>query len=52
MEDDEFEWDDGNAAKHFEKHGVSLEAAKEAFRDAFAVEYEDRGERHPEVRYI
>ncbi len=52
MEDDEFEWDDENAAKHFEKHGVSFETAKEAFRDAFAVDYEDREEPHPEVRYI
>jgi uncharacterized protein len=52
MESGEFEWDDANAAGHFAKHGVLFETAAAAFRDPFAIEFEDRREPYPEPRYI
>jgi uncharacterized protein len=52
MECDEFEWEGQNAEEHFAKHGVSFDSAKAAFRDPFAIEYEDRREHYPEPRYI
>jgi uncharacterized protein len=41
MADHEFEWDDAKAARNHAKHGVSFEAAREVFKDAFAVEILD-----------
>jgi uncharacterized DUF497 family protein len=41
MNDPEFEWDDAKAAANVVKHKVSFEAARDAFGDLFAVEYED-----------
>jgi uncharacterized DUF497 family protein len=32
MNDDEFEWDDLKAADNYAKHGVSFEAARDAFK--------------------
>jgi uncharacterized protein len=52
MEDDEFEWDDQEAAEHYAKHGVSFEMAKAVFRDPFAIDYEDRSERYSDYRRI
>ena len=52
MVSDEFEWDDTNAAGHFAKHGVLFETAAAAFQDPFAIEFEDRREPYPELRYI
>jgi uncharacterized protein len=41
MEDAEFEWDDAKAASNWRDHGITFETAREAFKDAFAVERVD-----------
>jgi uncharacterized DUF497 family protein len=41
MQDDAFEWDDTKASLNWRNHGVSFEAARDAFRDAFAIEWQD-----------
>jgi hypothetical protein len=51
MNGDDFEWDDAKAASNLAKHKVSFEAARQAFRDVFAVEREDTTERHDELRF-
>lgn len=51
MRDDEFEWDDRKAAANLRNHGVSFEAARLAFDDAFASEREDHREDDGEDRY-
>ena len=38
MQDDDFEWLDAKAASNWRDHGISFEMAREAFKDAFAVE--------------
>ena len=52
MKDDEFEWDDAKAASNLAAHGVSFEAVRRAFDDAFAVAREDRREDYGEARCI
>jgi uncharacterized DUF497 family protein len=52
MQDDEFEWDDAKAARNLASHGVSFEAARLAFDDAFAVVREDRRQDYSEDRFI
>jgi uncharacterized DUF497 family protein len=52
MQDDAFEWDDGKAARNLADHGVSFEAARLAFDDAFAVIREDRRQDYGEDRFI
>jgi uncharacterized protein len=52
MKDDEFEWDDEKAARNLASHGVSFEAARLAFDDAFAVVREDRRQDYGEDRFI
>jgi uncharacterized protein len=52
MNDDEFEWDDAKAAQNFADHGVSFEAAKEVFKDPFAIERLDCREDYGEDRYV
>lgn len=37
-----FEWDDQNAADHFQKHGVSFKTAALIFFDPFALTEQDR----------
>lgn len=51
MQDDEFEWDDGKAASNQRDHGVTFEMAREAFRDAFAVEWIDDRQDAAEPRF-
>lgn len=41
MEDDPFEWDDEKAARNWRYHAVTFEMAREAFRDPFAIEWQD-----------
>jgi uncharacterized DUF497 family protein len=48
MNDDDFEWDDDKAAHNLAAHGVSFEAAREVFKDPFAIEYEDNREHYGE----
>jgi hypothetical protein len=52
MQDDAFEWDDEKAARNLTSHGVSFEAARLAFDDAFAVVREDRRRDYGEDRFI
>jgi len=41
MQDDSFEWDDVKAASNLAKHGVTFEAARQAFDDPLALEEPD-----------
>jgi uncharacterized DUF497 family protein len=43
MDHGEFQWDDTKAAKNYAKHSVTFEAAREAFKDPFALEWPDDG---------
>jgi uncharacterized protein len=52
MKDDDFEWDDAKAAHNLAGHGVSFEAARLAFDDAFAVVREDRRQDYGEERFV
>jgi uncharacterized DUF497 family protein len=51
MRDENFEWDDDKAARNWRDHGVSFEMAREAFSDAFAVEWADAEQDPSEERY-
>lgn len=48
----QFEWDQRKAASNLLKHGVSFEAARAAFDDPFAVEWEDVRHDDAEPRFI
>ncbi len=52
MTDDEFEWDDDNAASNYADHGVSFDAARGIFKDSFAIEYVDDRFDYGETRWI
>lgn len=52
MEDDRFVWDDNKAASNYADHGVTFEAARDVFKDPFAVEWQDDREDYGEDRYI
>jgi uncharacterized protein len=41
MGDDAFEWDGAKAAANYAKHGVTFDAARDVFKDAFAIEQVD-----------
>ena len=51
MNDGTFQWDDTKAAKNYAKHGVTFEAARDAFKDAFALEWPDDGHDEGEQRF-
>ncbi len=51
MRDDLFEWDDNKAAENYVAHGVSFEAARNVFTDAFAVDWLDERAPYGEDRY-
>lgn len=51
MEDDQFEWDDDRAARNWRDHAVTFEMAREAFRDPFAIEWQDTAQGANEIRY-
>lgn len=51
MQDDTFAWDDTKAASNWLDHGVTFEMARDAFRDAFAIEWSDEGQGVPEERF-
>ena len=51
MQDDAFEWDDTKAASNWLDHGVTFEMAREAFKDAFSVEWIDDRQAMPEERF-
>ena len=52
MHDDDFEWDDQKAADNFTKHGISFEAARDVFKDPFAIERLDDREDYGENRFV
>jgi uncharacterized DUF497 family protein len=52
MNDGEFEWDDAKASSNYAKHGVTFEAARDVFKDPFAIEQIDDRHDHGEERWI
>ncbi len=52
MNDSNFDWHDRKAVLNLYKHGVSFEQARQAFRDPFAIEFEDDRFDYGEERYI
>jgi uncharacterized DUF497 family protein len=51
MQDDEFSWRDEKAESNAKNHGVTFEQARNAFNDAFAVQWQDDSQDDPEPRY-
>ena len=51
MDDGIFQWDDAKAIANVERHGVTFEAARAAFRDPFALEWLDESEDYDEDRF-
>lgn len=51
MSDAAFEWDDIKAAENYSAHGVRFEAARDVFKDAFAVDWLDERAPYAEDRY-
>ena len=52
MDDGRFQWDDRKAASNYAKHGVTFEAARDVFKDAFAIEEIDDREIYGEERCV
>ncbi len=52
MQDKFFEWDDAKAAANFAKHGVAFEAARDVFKDPFALEWADERQAKGEQRFV
>jgi uncharacterized protein len=52
MHDDAFEWDDKKAAENYAVHGVSFKAARDVFKDPFAIEWLDDREPFGEDRFV
>jgi uncharacterized protein len=52
MGDRTFEWDETKAAENYLRHGVEFEAARQVFRDPFAIEQLDDREDYGEDRLI
>ena len=52
MHDEEFEWGDAKAARNWRRYAVTFHAARDAFRDAFAVEWPDDTQNAAESRFV
>lgn len=52
MQDEFFEWDDLKAAGNWLNHGVRFEAARDVFKDAFALEWTDDSHDDAEERFV
>jgi uncharacterized protein len=52
MNDGRFQWDDEKAASNYGKHGVRFEAARNVFKDPFAVELIDDRHDYGEDRFV
>ena len=52
MDEGEFEWNSDKAESNLVKHGVSFEAARRVFDDAFAFERCDFDSAEGEIRYV
>lgn len=51
MNEDAFQWDAAKAAENYAKHGVRFEAARDVFKDPFAIEQIDDRENYGEDRF-
>ncbi len=51
MNNGNFKWNNAKAASNIADHGVTFEAAREAFVDPFALDWLDESEDHGEDRY-
>jgi len=51
MQDAELEWDDTKAARNWRIHAVTFEMARDAFSDAFAIEWSDDRQDAGEQRF-
>ena len=51
VDDENFQWDDVKAAANFARHGVAFEAAREVFKDPFALDWLDESEDYGEDRF-
>ena len=51
MNDGVFEWDDIKAAANYAAHGVTFEAARDVFKDPFAIDWLDERVPYGEDRY-
>jgi uncharacterized DUF497 family protein len=51
MQDGTYEWDDRKAEANFAKHGVTFEAARDALKDPFALEWSDDAQARGEQRF-
>jgi len=52
MNDENFDWHDRKAASNLTRHGISFVQARQAFRDPFAIEFEDDRFNYAEQRFI
>ena len=52
MDDGAFQWDDDKAAANHANHGVTFDAARAAFKDAFALDWRDERHVYDEERYV
>jgi hypothetical protein len=51
MDDGTFQWDDTKAAANYAKHGVTFEAARDVFKDPFALDWIDDAQDESEERF-
>jgi uncharacterized protein len=51
MNDSEFQWDDGKAARNYAKHNITFEMAREAFNDFFFIDWLDDSQDEYEQRF-
>jgi uncharacterized DUF497 family protein len=51
IHDGKFQWDDRKAASNIVDHGVTFDAARDVFKDPFAVEQLDDRENYREDRF-
>jgi len=51
MNSDAFQWDNAKAAANYAKHGVTFEAARDVFKDPFAIEQLDDRQDYGEERW-
>ena len=52
MQDDAFEWNDDKAALNWRNHDISFEMARDVFKDAFAIDWDDHGQDESEDRFV
>jgi len=52
VNDGKFQWDDHKAASNIVDHGVTFDAARDVFKDPFALDWLDESEDYGEDRYV